>query len=55
MVDNFYVVVHTRIRRDILKEIRTFIGAKDRSDQRNLIQTETVQLISADQTKQIGG
>ena len=29
MVDDFYVIVHTRIRRVILKEVRTSRGAKD--------------------------
>ena len=33
MVDNFYVIVHTRIRRVILKQIITSRGAKDRAEQ----------------------
>ena len=36
IVDKLYVIVHTRIRRIILKEIRTSRGEKDRAEQSNL-------------------
>ena len=48
MVDKFYVIVHTRIRRVILKEIRTPRGAKDIAEKSNLIQTEMVRSCSSD-------
>ena len=52
MVDNFYAKVHTRIRRVILNQIKTPRWAKDRSQQRNIIRTETVLLNSTNQINQ---
>ena len=54
MIDNFYVIVHTRTRRVILKEIIRSRGAKDRLEQINLIQTETAQSGRYDQSNQRG-
>ena len=51
-VDKFNVIILTRIRRVILKEIRISRGAKDRAEQSNMIQTETVRSSSADHIKQ---
>ena len=51
-VDKFNVIILTRIRRVILKEIRISRGAKDRAEQSNMIQTETVKLGSANQSNQ---
>ena len=50
MVDNFYFIVHTKIKQVVLKEIRTSRGKKYRAEQISMVGTDPLDRLSLDHT-----